>query len=48
MTLFPKDDPANRDRSRVFMGPGQVDHQIRQAIQFSCVMLAPGYSIPLF
>jgi hypothetical protein len=39
MALFPNDDPENRDRMRSFMGPGQVDQQIRQAIQFAWMML---------
>ena len=39
MALFPVDDPENRDRMRSFMGPGQVDQQIRHAIQFAWMML---------
>ena len=39
MALFSKDDPENLERMRSFMGPGQVDQQIRQAIQFACMML---------
>ena len=39
MAFFPSDDPENRDRMRSFMGPGQVDQQIRQAIQFAWMML---------
>ena len=39
MAFFPNDDPENRDRMRSFMGPGQVDQQIRQAIQFAWMML---------
>ena len=31
--------PKGGDRIRSFMGPGQVDHQIRQAIQFAWMML---------
>jgi hypothetical protein len=39
MPFFPNDDPESADRMRSFMGPGQVDHQIRQAIQFAWIML---------
>jgi hypothetical protein len=39
MAFFPNDDPESRDRMRSFMGPGQVDEQIRQAIQFKWIML---------
>ena len=39
MALFSKDDPENLERMRSFMGPGQVDQQIRQAIQFAWMML---------
>jgi hypothetical protein len=39
MAYFPKEDPESGDRMRSFMGPGQVDHQIRQAIQFAWMML---------
>jgi hypothetical protein len=39
MAFFPKDDPASVDRLRTMMGPGQVDQQIRQAIQFAWMML---------
>jgi hypothetical protein len=39
MAFFPNDDPESRDRMRSFMGPGQVDEQIRQAIQFAWMML---------
>jgi hypothetical protein len=38
MAFFTKDDPASVDRLRAFMGPGQVDHEIRQAIQFAWMM----------
>jgi hypothetical protein len=39
MAFFPNDDPKRADRMRSFMGPGQVDQQIRQAIQFAWIML---------
>jgi hypothetical protein len=39
MAFLPTDDPESRDRIRSFMGPGQVDEQIRQAIQFAWMML---------
>jgi hypothetical protein len=39
MACFPTDDPESRDRIRSLMGPGQVDQQIRQAIQFAWMML---------
>jgi hypothetical protein len=39
MAFFSKDDPASRDPLRALMGPGQVDQQIRQAIQFAWMML---------
>jgi hypothetical protein len=39
MAFFPNDDPENRDQMRSFMGPGQVDQQIRQAIQLAWMML---------
>ena len=39
MGFFPTDDPESRARMRSFMGPGQVDEQIRQAIQFAWMML---------
>jgi hypothetical protein len=39
MAVFPSDDPKSVDRMRSFMGPGQVDQQIRQAIQFAWMML---------
>ena len=35
MACFPTDDPESRDRIRSLLGPGQVDQQIRQAIQFA-------------
>jgi hypothetical protein len=39
MGFVPNDDPESRERLRSFMGPGQVDEQIRQAIQFAWMML---------
>jgi hypothetical protein len=39
MTFLPKDDPASVDRLRAFMGPCQVDQEIRQAIHFAWMML---------
>jgi hypothetical protein len=39
MAYFPGADPESGDRLRSFMGPGQVDQQIRQAIQFTWMML---------
>lgn len=37
---FDPKDPDDRERMRVFLSPQQVDHQIRQAIQF-CWMALP-------
>jgi hypothetical protein len=39
MAVFANDDPESGDRMRAFMGPGQVDQQIRQAIQFAWLSL---------
>jgi hypothetical protein len=39
MACFPIDDAKSRDRIKAFMGPGQVDQQIRQAIQFAWMIL---------
>ena len=39
MTCFTSDDPESRDQMRSFMGPGHVDHQIRQAIGIAWMML---------
>jgi hypothetical protein len=39
MAFLPSDDPESAYRLRSFMGPHQVDHQIRQAIQFAWMML---------
>jgi hypothetical protein len=39
VAYFRNDDPESGDRMRAFMGPGQVDHMIRQAIQFAWMML---------
>jgi hypothetical protein len=33
------DDPEGLERMRQWMGPGHVDQQIRQAIQFAWMML---------
>jgi hypothetical protein len=38
--MFGKGDPENTDKMRSFFGPQQIDHQIRQAIQF-CWMALP-------
>ena len=42
MAFTRMDDPEGMDRMREFMGPGQVDHQIRQAIQFAWMSLPEG------
>jgi hypothetical protein len=42
MEFASMDDPEGMDRMREFMGPGQVDHQIRQAIQFAWILLPEG------
>ena len=34
------DDPEGNDKMRHMMGPGEVDHMVRQAIQF-CWMVLP-------
>jgi hypothetical protein len=39
MAILPNDDLESGERMRSFMGPGQVDAQIRQAIQFAWMML---------
>jgi hypothetical protein len=39
MAFFPNDYPESRERMRSFMGPGQVDEQIPQAIQFAWMLL---------
>jgi hypothetical protein len=39
MAFFPNDDPETANRMRSFMGPSQVDQQIRQAIQVAWMML---------
>jgi hypothetical protein len=39
MAFARMDDPEGMDRMREFMGPGQVDQMIRQAIQFAWAML---------
>lgn len=40
IAFLPTGTPESRDRMRSFMGPGQVDEQIRQAIEFAWMMLA--------
>jgi hypothetical protein len=42
MAFTRMDDTEGMDRMREFMGPGQVDHQIRQAIQFAWILLPEG------
>lgn len=42
MAFLPIDDSESGDQMRAFMGPGQVDHQIRQAIQFAWMSLPEG------
>jgi hypothetical protein len=42
MAFASMDDPEGMDRMREFMGPGQVDHQIRQAIQLAWILLPEG------
>jgi hypothetical protein len=39
VACFPNDDPESADRMRQFTGQGQVDQQIRQAIQFAWMTL---------
>ncbi len=39
MAFFASDDPESGDRMRSFMGPSQVDEQIRQAIHFTWMSL---------
>jgi hypothetical protein len=39
MAIFLPGDPDNEDRMRAMFHPGQVDHQIRQAIDFAWMML---------
>jgi hypothetical protein len=39
MAFFSNDDPDLGDRLRSIIGPEQVDHAIRQAIQFAWIML---------
>jgi hypothetical protein len=34
-----EDDEKQNEKMRELMGPGQIDHQIRQAIQFVWMML---------
>lgn len=42
MAVTRADDPEGMDRMRELMGPGQVDHQIRQAIHFTWLSLPAG------
>jgi hypothetical protein len=42
MAHFSNDDPESGDRMRAFMGPGQVDQEIRHAIQFAWLSLPEG------
>jgi hypothetical protein len=39
MAAFSSDDPDAGDKMRQMFGPGDVDRQIRQAIQFCWMML---------
>jgi len=39
MAYFNKDDPEATDKMRSMFGPGQVDQQVRQAIQMCWMML---------
>ena len=39
MAFFPNDDPEMPDRMRQLIGPGHVDEQIRQAVQFAWMSL---------
>lgn len=40
MAMFKSDDEGAADRMAEMLGPGQIDHQIRQAIQW-CWMELP-------
>jgi len=42
MAVFDPKDPEASGRMRDMFGPGQVDQQIRQAIQFCWMMLPDG------
>jgi hypothetical protein len=39
LAYFSKDDPEGPDKMRSMFGPGQVDQQVRQAIQMCWMML---------
>jgi hypothetical protein len=39
MEFLPNDDHESAYQMQWFMGPGQVDHQIRQAINLTWIML---------
>jgi hypothetical protein len=39
VAYFRKDDPEGHDKIRSMFGPGQVDQQVRQAIQMCWMML---------
>jgi hypothetical protein len=39
MAYFNSDDPEAQNKMRDMFGPGQVDQQIRQALQFCWMML---------
>ncbi len=39
MAYFSKDDPEGPDKTKSMFGPGQLDWQVRQAIQFCWMML---------
>jgi hypothetical protein len=42
MAIFKNDDPEGPDKMKSMFGPGQVDHNVRQAIQFCWMMLPEG------
>jgi hypothetical protein len=42
MAYLSNDDPEFGNKMRSFMGPGHVDQQIRQAIQFAWLSLPEG------
>jgi hypothetical protein len=39
MAIFQPGDPDSEDRLRAMFSPGQLDHQIRQAIDFAWMLL---------
>jgi hypothetical protein len=43
MAIFKNDDPEGPDRMKSMFGPGQVDQQVRQAVQM-CWMMLPDCS----